>query len=130
MQTERGNLSLPRRMLKITNQQRKTEFTDLKDIDCFLNSNYENKTLLSSLACSKLARVASVSLRCRGTRNESQRPRENSDFGSHATSRNRGSFSKQGPEKPGFSRIFVHIICLISYAFLSFSDQVNQNLKK
>ena len=106
------------------------EFTDSKDINCFLNSNYENKSLFCSLVCSKLARVASVSMRCRGTRNESQRPRENSDFGSHATSRNRGSFSKQGPEKPGYSRISVHIICLITYAFLSFSDQANPNIEK
>ena len=106
------------------------EFTDSKDINCFLNSNYENKSLLCSLVCSKLARVASVSMRCRGTRNESQRPRENSDFGSQATSRNRGSFSKQGPEKPGYSRISVHIICLISYAFLSFSDQANPNIEE
>ena len=101
-------------------------FTDSKDINCFLNSNYENKSLL----CSKLARAASVSLRCRGTRNESQRPRENSDFESHATSRNRGSFPKQGPEKPGYSRIFVKLICLISYAFLSFSDQANPKIEK
>ena len=36
---------------------------------------------------------------------------------------------RKGAEKPGYSRMFVHIICLVSYACLSFS-QAEPNIEK